>query len=344
MQKIVVRGTNWIGDAVMTIPALRSLRASFPDAEISLLTRSWADGVFRDAGFIDRILSFSPSGSRRRDLREERRLLKTEGFDAGILFTNSFASALALGFGKVERRFGYATEGRKFLLTDPIDVPPWKSERHEVNYYLNLVAEAARRLGRELPPTEPDITLPVSPQRRAAARAMIDEAGANAAAPLVVFGAGSTNSTAKRWPAESYAALGDLLSTGLGCQVVLLGSPDEKIVAGQVSDRANVKPIDLSGKTSLAEAVAILSVADLMVSNDMGLAHVARAVGTETIVIFGPTDDRTTRPIGSHVIRKPFDCAPCMLRECPIDHRCMTSIKPSEVFERAAEIVHKIGR
>lgn len=344
MQKIVVRGTNWIGDAVMTIPALRSLRAVFPDAEISLLTRSWADGVFRDADFIDRILSFDPSGSRRRDLRAERRLLKSEGFDAGILFTNSFASALALGFGKVGRRFGYSTEGRKFLLTDPIEVPSWKNERHEVNYYLNLVAAAVGRLGREAPTSEPDIALPVSSARRESAMSMLQTAGARSGAPVVVMGAGSANSTAKRWPAESYAALNDLLQSEIGANVVLLGSADERIVSERVSGTAAMPPIDLSGKTSLAEAVAILSVADLMISNDMGLAHVARAVGTETVVIFGPTDDRTTRPIGSEIIRKSFECAPCMLRECPIDHRCMTSILPAEVFERAAAIMHKIGR
>lgn len=341
MQKIVVRGTNWIGDAVMTIPALHSLRASFPDAEISLLTRSWAEGVFRDADFLDRILSFNASGSRRRDLREERRLLKTEGFDVGLLFTNSFASALAFGFGKVGRRFGYSTEGRKFLLTDPIPVPGWKGERHEVNYYLNLAGETARILGRDVPTADRNISLPVSEQRRGSATAILRAAGAKKGAPTVVIGAGSTNSTAKRWPAGSYAVLNDMLQSELGCSVILLGAADERAVAERVALTARCAPIDLCGKTSLADAVAILSVADLMISNDMGLAHVARAVGTETIVIFGPTDDRTTRPLGAEIIRKPFDCAPCMLRECPIDHRCMTSISPVEVFERTAEIMHK---
>ncbi len=337
--KIVVRGTNWIGDAVMTIPALRLLRASFPQAEIALLTRSWAEGVFRDADFIDRIIGFEASRSKRHDIAVQRRLLRSEGFDLAVLFTNSFESALAVSLARIPARIGYAKEGRGVFLTDAIAIPDWKKQRHEMHYYLNLVAEAALRFGGAK--TEPDgsTELPVSEIRRTAALETLRACGIDADRPIVVLGVGSTNSNAKRWPASGYARLSDMFAARFGAKTVLLGSKDEIGVAEKVAEAAEHRPLILSGRTNLAEAVALLSVADIMISNDMGLAHVAPAVGTKTLVIFGPTDDRTTRPIGSEIIRKPFDCAPCMLRECPIDHRCMTSITPEEVFERAAAML-----
>lgn len=337
--KIVVRGTNWVGDAVMTIPALRTLRATFPEAEILLLTRNWAEGVFRDAGFIDRILSYRPTGSKRRDLAAQRRLLSSERPDAAILFTNSFESALALSLARIPARFGYSKEGRGFLLSDAIDVPKWKDERHESEYYLNLVREAARRLGRESAARSFSAALPVSEARRAEAFDLLASHGIDTSRPIVVLGAGSTNSDAKRWPALRFAALCDLFKEKYGANVVLLGTKAETGVAREVWAHSERKPADLCGATSLAEAAAILSLADIVVSNDMGLAHVAPAVGAPTLVIFGPTNDRTTRPIGSEIIRKPFDCAPCMLRECPIDHRCMTSISPEEVFAKASAMI-----
>jgi heptosyltransferase-2 len=339
--KIVVRGTNWIGDAMMTIPALRALRRSFPTDEIVLLTRSWADGVFHEAEFVDRLLSFDATGSRRRDLAAQRRLLMDEQFDLAVLFTNSFESALAVSLARIPGRIGYAKEGRGVFLTEAVPIPGWKNERHEIHYYLNLVEQAAIRFGgKPLEKTESG-DLRVSDMRRANALGFWRTIGFDVSRPIVAFGAGSTNSNAKRWPTASYARLNDLLQTRLGAQVALFGTADEIGVAQKIAAEAEAKPLILAGRSTLAETVALLSSVDLLISNDSGLAHVAPAVGTQTIVIFGPTDERTTRPIGSEIIRKPFDCAPCMLRECPIDHRCMTSITPEDVFAKAAELIGK---
>ncbi|MBK8149029.1 MAG: lipopolysaccharide heptosyltransferase II [Acidobacteria bacterium] len=337
--KIVVRGTNWVGDAVMTIPALRSLRVAFPHAEIVLLTRSWAEGVFRDADFIDRIITFDATPSKRRDLASQRRLLRGEDFDIAVLFTNSFESALAVSLARIPRRIGYAKEGRGILLTDAIPIPEWKNERHEVQYYLNLVRETVRLCDGGPFEFDESTALPIAGSRRQAAIETLRNRGIDRSKPLIAFGAGSTNSNAKRWPATSYARLNDLLKTRLDAEVILLGTRDEVDVAAEVAGLSDRRPLILSGETGLAEAAAILSVCDLVVSNDMGLAHLAPAVGAKTLVIFGPTNDRTTRPIGSEIIRKPFDCAPCMLRECPIDHRCMTSITPEEVFAKAVQML-----
>ena len=137
---ILVRGTNWVGDAVMTIPALRELRRVFSDARIVLQTRSWAHGIFRDADFIDEILTFDKTNSKIKDALSQAKMLGTFNFDAAILLTNSFESALVCKLAKIPRRFGYAKEGRSFLLTDAVQMPAWKAERHEVFYYLNLAA------------------------------------------------------------------------------------------------------------------------------------------------------------------------------------------------------------
>jgi heptosyltransferase-2 len=253
-----------------------------------------------------------------------------------ILLNNAFESALLAKIGGAKHRLGYGTDGRGFLLTDAIDVPPWKNERHEVFYYLNLIAELETKLlGKtEVWEHEPNVSLNVSESRKQTAQKILAESGVDLTRRFVAFCPGSTNSRAKRWPAESYAALADLLQNNLKIQVVLTGAPDELAVSQNVWDYSKTKPILLTGKTTLAQAVAVLSMAELLVTNDTGPAHIASAVGTKTIVIFGPTKPDTTRPFSTlaQIVVKPPHCAPCMLRDCPIDHRCMTGITPLEIF------------
>lgn len=336
-----MRGTNWVGDAVMTIPAIRELRRIFPAARITLYTRTWAEGIFRDAALFDEILTFDKSRSKIKDTLSQAKELRKHNFDLAVLFPNSFETALVAKMANIPRRFGYAKEGRSFLLTDSVEIPSWKNERHEVFYYLNLAAEIEREyFDRETVfENEPRIDLKVSGERRAAARKFLEKSGVDLSKKTVALGVGSTNSRAKRWHAESYAKLNDLLQTELNANVVLVGARDEAEVSSEVFAKSEKKPIILTGKTNLAEAVAILSEVDLLVSNDMGLAHIAPATGTKTLVIFGPTNEKTTQPIGSEIIRKNVECAPCMLRDCPIDHRCMTRISAEEVFEKVKIIL-----
>ncbi len=342
--RILIRGANWIGDAVMTIPAMRELRRLLPDAEITLYTRPWAEGVFRDAEFLDRIVEIERSDSRFRGVVEEGKRLREGKFDLAVLFPNSFESAVVLRLAGIPKRFGYSRDGRGILLSDAIKPPKWRDERHQVYYYLNLVSEIERRIfGTDTASNnEPVGELAVSELRRSRARKILDEAGVDLSRPLIAFGAGSTNSTAKRWGEERFARLGSRLNAELGANVILLGSRDEADVSARVSALSDADLIDLTGKTNLAKAMAILAEVDLFISNDMGLAHVAAAVGTKTLVIFGPTKDVTTRPFDSNaeVIRHQVECSPCMLRECPIDHRCMTRVSVEHVFEKAKELLN----
>ncbi len=326
----------------MSIPALRELRRIFPEAHITLHTRSWADGLFRDASFLDELVTFDKARWAIKDVYDNSKFLKGDAFDLAMIFPNSFEAAITSFLSNVPRRIGYNKDLRGLLLTDPIAVPEWKDRKHEVYYYLGLVAEAERRLlGRDtVSQTRPNISLEVSDERRVAAKQLLADAGALPDKITIALGPGSTNSRAKRWPAERFAQLNDRLQSDLSANVVLVGAKNEKDVAHEVVRLSTHKPIDLCGETELGEAVALLASVDLFISNDMGLAHVASAVGTQTRVIFGPTNPETTRPFAGNadIIREPVECSPCMLRDCPIDHRCMTRISVERVMEAATSV------
>ncbi len=339
--KILIRGTNWIGDSIMSIPAMREVRRIFPDSNITLHTRSWSEGLFSNASFIDDIISFKKNRWPGVDIFDNVTFLRDEGFDLAVLFPNSFESALTVFLSRIPVRIGYNKDARGLLLTHPIAVPEWKNRRHEVFYYLNLIAEVERRLlGRDtVSAAIPDISLEVTEQRKTDAFRLLAGAGVDPERKTVLLGVGSTNSNAKRWPADRYARLSDRLQNELETNVVLVGSAGDSEVADLVAELSNVKPLSLVGVTNVAEAAAVISVSDLLISNDMGLAHIAPAVGTRSITIFGPTNVVTTSPFSpiATIIKHDVPCSPCMLRECPIDHRCMTGISPDAVFAAAAQ-------
>ncbi|HWN11512.1 MAG TPA: lipopolysaccharide heptosyltransferase II [Pyrinomonadaceae bacterium] len=349
IKRIVVRGTNWVGDAVMTVPALRKLRALFPAAHITLATRSLTEGIFIDPDFLDELQLHAHSGilSTIGQVREWRK----GQFDLAVLFPNSFESALVAFLAGVPARIGYGTDGRRMLLTHPLPQPEWRSTRHEVYYYLEIIDQLAKITGVSSPDDSathpPDGSLRVSEVRRKAALDLLDVRAGNPGGkntptrPLIALCPGSINSRAKRWPMERYAALADRLINELGAEVLLIGSNDELEVSREVAQLMRGKAVVLTGETDLADAIAILSLVDLLVTNDTGPAHIASALGRPTLVIFGPTNPLTTRPFSEvgEIVRHPPDCAPCMLRDCPIDHRCMTAISPEEVFERAMAIL-----
>jgi len=343
IKRIVVRGTNWVGDSVMSVPALRALRRLVPDAEITLAIRPWAKGLFADADFIDELLICDRKGiaSVVEQIREWRR----RQFDLAVLFPNAFEAALIPFGARIPYRLGYATEARQLLLTNPLPLPEWRASRHEVFYYLYLIAALEQLLtgANSVCDNEPDTALDLSDSRRAEALALLRRSGVSENRTIVVICPGSINSRAKRWPAERYAALADRLIATSRAEVLLIGSKEEEDVSDAVVSQMRQAPIVLTGKTSLDQVTALLGVVDLVVTNDTGPAHIAAALGSPALVIFGPTNPLTTRPFSpvAEILRHPPDCAPCMLRDCPIDHRCMTAITVDEVFERAAVLLNR---
>lgn len=339
IKRIAVRGATWIGDAVMSVPALREIRRLFPRAHITLVTNSWAQELFPDADFIDDLLLYDHRERGARHFLKQAREWRSRSFDLAVIFPNSFAAAFVPFAARVPHRIGYATDGRRLLLTRPLPTPPWRNTRHESYYYLNIVAGLERALfGVERTEDhEPVFDLPVSEERHNAAEMILRRHEARLDRPLVALCPGSTNSRAKRWPPELYAALADQLIEDGGVEIVLIGAKDELDVSQKVISQMRNQPLSLTGRTSLAESISILSLVDLLVTNDTGPAHIAAALNRPVLALFGPTNPLTTYPfsVSAEIIRRPPACAPCMLRDCPIDHRCMTRITPAEVYERA---------
>lgn len=323
----------------MSIPALRELRRLFPGAHVTLVAPPGTADLFIDADFADGALKASHGTF---GTINNARVWKAGRFDLAVLLQNAFAAAATAWLARVPVRVGYDTDRRGALLTMALPLPVWRSERHESFYYLNIVSELERIVkGTATVNTiEPRFDLRVSEERKTSAHRILSEAGAKTGYPLAILCPGSINSRAKRWPAERYAELSDQLA-GAGVSVALIGSPGEIEVTTEVLANARSRPVALTGKTTVAEAVAIISIADVLITNDTGPAHIAAALNTPTLVIFGPTNPLTTYPLSprAQIIRRPPDCAPCMLRDCPIDHRCMTAITPQEVFDRAAKLI-----
>ncbi len=335
----MVRGTNWVGDAVMTMPALRELRRLLPDARITLVTRSSTKALFSESNYLDDIIVYDRGRGSTGSFFKQVRTWRKREFDLAVLFQNAFEAALIAYFARVPLRLGYSTQGRQLLLTHPVEIPAWHDQRHEAFYYLNIITQLEVQLLGSSARMEqtPVFGLTVSESRKENARELLNSRGMSSARKLVALCPGSTNSRAKRWPAERYAELANKLVDLMGVDIVLIGSPDEISVSARVSELMHSMPIMLTGRTNLDQVIAVLNIADLLITNDTGPAHISAALNRPTIAIFGPTNPETTYPLSpvAEVIRHPPECAPCMLRDCPIDHRCMTAISPEDVFIRA---------
>ena len=339
IKRIVVRAPNWLGDVVMSVPALRQLRRGFPDSHITVVTREVNADVFTDAEFVDDVMIHDRASLR--SLSHQVREWRERKFDLALLLQNAFQAAAVAFLARVPIRIGYRADRRGMLLTHAVPLPVWKNDRHEIYYYLDLVRDLEKLAGyAPAQKIDADFTLCVSEQRGREAFEILRGVGIHADLPLVLLCPGSINSRAKRWPTERYAALADLFSES-GSQVALIGSSAEVEISRQVSSQTRHRPVVLTGRTSVAEVIAIIRIADILITNDTGPAHIGSAIGTPTLVIFGPTNPATTRPFAPNgeIIRQPPDCAPSMLRDCPIDHRCMTAIQPEQVFAQARRML-----
>jgi lipopolysaccharide heptosyltransferase II len=338
--KILVRATNWVGDAVMSIPALEAIRARWPEAETTILAGGHVAGLYRGQGFAGRLAVMDAAALRGRIPAVERLAaeLRRERFDLGIVLPNSFASAWLVWRAGVAERVGYARAGRSWLLTRAIELPrAGELPAHESYFYLELL----RRAG-WLPslPEVREICLSVTAEaREQACEKLASVAGEEkrARGPRVALAPGAANSRAKCWPAERFAELADRLVAEFDAAVILFGTASEREVARRIRTLMRHRPIDLAGQTTIGELPALLAACDLFVGNDSGAAHVAAAVGAPVVVIFGPTDPERTRPLGPRVVvvRETVSCSPCHLRDCPVDHRCMHWMSVETVYRAA---------
>jgi heptosyltransferase-2 len=330
--KILIRATNWVGDAIMALPAIRAIR-NRPDASVSILARSYVVDVYRDQNVADELIIYDHRGKHAGIYGRERLAseLRSRGFDVAILFQNAFDAAWLAWRAAIPERIGYARDARSILLTKAVPVPkPGEIPTHEKFYYLELL----RRCGWiDSIPDEPFIKLQVTQADRTRAADQLASAGVRRNAVRIAIGAGAAYGSAKCWPPSRFAELANQLQAQWDADVILFGAASETDVSSVIANEMHRAPIDLTGKTSVADLPALLSQCHVFIGNDSGAMHVAAAVGLPAVAIFGPTDPFGTAPVTPRhtVVREQPYCSPCFLRRCPIDHRCMTRITAKEV-------------
>ena len=340
--KILVRATNWIGDAVMSLPAIAAIRAHFPEANIAVLARPWVADIYERQTAIDRVIPYRAARGAR-DLSSKWDLakqLRCEAFDCAILLQNAFEAALLARLAGIPRRIGYDRDGRGWLLTDPIAVPkPGEIPRHQSFYYLELLRRAG--ILNALPETQ---TIRLDGIDQAMARGAARFAGLGARLPVIGVSPGAAYGGAKRWMADGFAEAASRLALQESASVALFGSDSERPLCDAIAESIRprgVEVISVAGKTSLREFIDLAAACRLFLTNDSGAMHIASAVGVRTVAVFGATDDVATGPTGplARVVRQNVDCSPCLLRECPIDHRCMTRVTPDRVAAVAMDLL-----
>src|ERR1700678_3658726 len=318
---ILVRATNWVGDAVMSLPALRALRERFSTARISVLAKPWVADLYGRESFLDEIILYSGQSPWRTGHE-----LRTRRFDCAILLQNAFEAAWIAWLAKIPTRIGYKRDGRQLLLTRAVNVPkPGEIPRHERFYYLEMLRRAG--LIDALPACEAiRLNSGTSPNGKR----------------IIGVSPGAAYGTAKRWLPERFAEAAGELAARRGASIALFGSKTERDLCEKVAQLLKGHQVtNFAGQTTLTQFIDLAAGCELFLTNDSGAMHIASALGVPTVAIFGATDDTTAGPTGlnARIVRQPVDCSPCLLRECPIDHRCMTGVSAERVVKEALELL-----
>ncbi len=339
-QPIWIRGTDWIGDAVMSVPALREVRRLHPRSPIILIVRSWVSGLYQGQNLAQRIVVLPDDEGALAGLARLRQEMRTARHT--ILFKNAFSAALAAWWAGVPERVGYATDARRYLLTR-LAVPRIQERGlHQVFYYLDLLYQTGVSTIDYISSNfEVEIRLEASREGLAEARELLAEHRIRPDRPLVVINPGAFFGSAKRWFADRYAQVADLVIENLGAEVVIIGSASERRIADEIAHLMKARPHILSGRPSLPGLMGLLTESDLLLTNDSGPMHLAAALDVPQIALFGSTDEQATGPLGrnSLVVHRHVECSPCLLRECPLDLRCFRAIQVEEVFAAAKTIL-----
>lgn len=326
--KIIVRAPNWIGDSILALSAIDSLSKNFPKAQIWIAAKEWVKDLFTFHDFINGVIPLSVSNDFK-SLKNSAKKIKKSHFNIGVLLTNSFSSAFLFYLAKIPQRWGYSRDGRGILLTKGVALKKHKHSSHQVNYYLDLIS------GLGLKTYPPQISLPLNQKEKEKAKETLRSLNITLKRPLIILSPGASYGPAKRWPVASYAKLANSLQERKKADILIIGSQDEIKLAESIASFMDKIPVNLAGNTSLRLLAGLISHASLFITNDSGPMHIANALKIPITAIFGPTDPSLTGPFQepATIIRKDVPCWPCSYRECPFDHRCMTSIDPEEVFQ-----------
>jgi heptosyltransferase-2 len=327
----MVRATNWIGDAVMTTPALRAVRETFPGARITVVANPLVAQLFEFHPDCDEVIEYDRQGRHAGSTGFLRfvAMLRGKKFDCAILFQNAIEAALMAFLAGVPQRAGFMTDGRRLLLTHAVPIGDRQRALHHTDYYLHMLAECGittinKQQTLALRPEEIRWAADTFPQGR-----------------FVVINPGAAYGSAKRWVPERFAEVADQLFSKYGLSVVLSGGPGEIEIGADIAKAMQSPHQNVIGKTSVRQMMALLAASRLMITNDSGPMHVAAAFGVPMVAIFGPTDHTTTAPWGTRaqIVRHAVECSPCLLRQCPIDHRCMQRVTVDDVLSAAAVLL-----
>lgn len=327
-KKIVIRAPNWIGDAILALPALANLKRNFPESKLWVAANAWVRDLFRMEKSLEGIIPL-PQQNNLKNLNFSARKLREFTFDLGILLTNSFESALLFYLARIPQRWGYKRDGRGLLLTKGVPVHNRADRYHQAHYYLDLLS------GLGLKNYTTELNLSLDRQEMAWMKGWMESQNVDAKKPLVIINPGAFYGPAKRWPASKYSELASLLQEKNKAQILITGSETEIPLAEQIAAAMSEKPFILAGQTTLSRLAAVISFGSAFISNDSGPMHLANALRIPVIALFGPTDPFRTGPYQNPytLFHKGAPCWPCLYRECPYDHRCMMDISAHEVFE-----------
>lgn len=333
--KILVRMTNWIGDCLIATPALRQLRKAYPEAEINVLVQKRNVVLFENNPQINEVIGFDFKKGLK-GIRERfvlARELKKQCYDKVFILPRSWDSAIVPYLARIPERIGYANQGRSLLLTESKKRTQKVRSGHQAGYYWNLVA------GTDIPKEEIVADLVLDPTVEQWAKDLLSEQFKNKR--VIGIAPGATYGSAKMWFPERFAAVTKKLIRDHNLVVIFLGGPKEAVWINALADKIP-GVVSFAGKTNLQELAALMQQSDVVLTNDSGPMHVAAAVKVPLVVLFGSTHYESTGPMGEHtLLHKKVDCSPCMLRHCPIDHRCMKQISVEEVVDAILENLEK---
>lgn len=319
----MVRTANWVGDAVMTLPAMMAIRETYPDAHITVVANPLVGQLLENHPGCDEVIVYNKRKEHAGVLGMLRfaSLLRRQKFDCAVLFQYAIEAALMATLAGIPRRIGFTTDSRRFLLTHPVPFGEVEKNIHQTDAFLRIVNHY------EISTEKKVQTLALLEHEREWAKSQLPES------PVVVINPGAAYGAAKRWYPERFAAVGDFLAKEYGMTSVLTGGPGEVEIGRDIAAAMQSPVLNFIGQTSVREMMSLIDAASLMITNDSGPMHVGAAFNVPIVAVFGPTNHTTTSPFSDNyrIVRHNVECSPCMLRECPIDHRCMDRVTVDDV-------------
>ena len=341
---ILIRGLNWIGDAVMSLPTIWHLGEALPEASITVLSRGWCSDIYRICPAVDVVIEPGLSGRRKSVFSEFAlaRLIKDKGFDSAIILPNSFRSALAPFIANIPQRFGYKTDGRTILLTEGLK-PRKDSREHMVLYYKALL----EMLAIEWKDGHEKFGMAISEQIQSEADEILKKRGVDVDGELIGFSPGAAWGPSKRWPQEHFAETARLVCENGQRQALFFGSRGDAELIESITASAQIKCVSLAGAfEQLRHLVATIRRCKVLITNDSGPMHIAAAVGVPVVAMFGPTDEKISGPwtgkTGKATILRAPECEPCYNPRCKGNgNPCLARIPARDVVAAAEELLNR---